>query len=100
MAALTAVGDGIVNVRQKSYRRRKIAGIGRRRVMAHNAFIQGRNMVGFLAYGADRNIVGIATVAGFTIAVDIAIAMGKVGCVLERQIRIRNIVTFETVLIR
>ena len=83
MAAFAAVGDGIVNVRQKSYRWRKIARIGRRLVMAHNAFIQCRNMVGFLAYGPDRNIVGITTVAGFTVAVDTATAMGKVGCIRE-----------------
>jgi hypothetical protein len=37
-------------------------------------------------------------VAGFTIATDTA--MGKVGCILERHIRIRVVVALETVVIR
>lgn len=54
-------------------------------------------MVGFLAYGADRNIARIATVAGFAIGVDTAV--GKVGCILECHIRIRVVVTLQTVVI-
>jgi hypothetical protein len=100
VAAFAAGGNGKVNITPKECRRRKITRIGRTGVVAHNAFIQGRNMIGFLAYGPDRNIVGIATVAGFAVAVDIAIAMGKVGCFLERQIDIRIVVALEAVVIR
>jgi hypothetical protein len=100
VAAFAAGGNGKVNITPKECRRRKITWIGRTGVVAHNAFIQGRNMIGFLAYGPDRNIVGIATVAGFAVAVDIAIAMGKVGCFLERQIDIRIVVALEAVVIR
>jgi len=96
MAAFAAVGDGIVNVRQKSYRRRKIARIGRRIVMAHNAFIQGRNMVGFLAYRADRDVVGIAAMAGFTIGVDTTVR--EAGCQLEGRVSV--VVARETILLR
>ena len=98
MAAFAAVGDGIVNVRQKSYRRRKIARIGRIGGMAINTLSQGRNMIGFLGYGPDRNIVGIAAVAGFAVVVDAIVE--KVGRILERQIRIRIVVALETVVIR
>jgi hypothetical protein len=62
--AACATGDnGKVNITPKVCRRRKIARIGRTGVVAHNAFIQGRNMVGFLAYGPDRHIVRIAAMA-------------------------------------
>jgi len=63
MAAFAAVGDGIVNVRQKSYRRRKIARVGCIGGVAHNTLSQRRNMSGFLAYGPDRYIVRIAAMA-------------------------------------
>lgn len=53
MATFAAVGDSKVNIIPKVCRRRKIARIGGSGVMAHNAFSQGRNMVGFLAYGSD-----------------------------------------------
>ena len=98
MAAFAAVANRKVNIIPKVCRRRKIARIGRRIVMAHNAFIQGRNMVGFLGYGPDRNIVGIAAVAGFAVVFDAIVE--KVGRILERQIHIWIIVALETVVIR
>ena len=81
MAAFAAVGNSQVNVIPEVGRRRKIAGTGRGGVMAHNAFIQGRNMIGFLGYGPDRDIVRIATVAGFAVAVDVIVE--EVGCICE-----------------
>lgn len=98
MAAFAAVGNSKVNIIPKVCGRRKIARIGGSGVMAHDAFSQGWNMVGFLAYSPDRNIVGIATVAGLAIGADTA--MGKVGCLLERHINIRIVVALETVVIR
>ncbi len=96
MAAFAAVGDGIVNVRQKSYRRRKIARIGCIGCVAVNTLSQGRNMIGFLAYGPDRHIVRIAAMAGFTIAVDTTVREG--GRQLEGRIRV--VVAGETILLR
>ena len=63
MAAFAAVGDGVVNIRQKSYRWRKIARVGCIGGVAHNTLSQCRNMSGFLAYGPDRYIVRIAAMA-------------------------------------
>ena len=96
MAAFAAVGDGIVNVRQKSYRRRKIARIGRIGGVAINTLSQGRNMSGFLAYGPDRLIVRIAAMAGFTIAIDTTVReAGR-----RHEGRIRVVVARETILLR
>ena len=100
MAAFAAVANRKVNIIPKVCRRRKITRIGCSGVVAHNSFIQGRNVVGFLAYGPDRNIVRIATVAGFTVAADTAATVREVGCILESQIHIWIIVALETVVIR
>jgi len=98
MAAFTAVADGKVNIIPKMCRRRKITRIGGGGVVAHNAVIKGRNMVGFLAYGPDRNIFRVAAVAGLTIGVDTVVV--KVGCILECHIYVRIIVALKTVVIR
>lgn len=64
--------------------------------MADNALIEGRDMVGLFTNGPDRDIAGIAAVAGFAIAINSIVK--EVGCILERQIRIRIIVAREAVL--
>jgi len=98
MAALAAVADSEVNIIPEVRRRRKITRIGGAGIVAHNAIIQGRNMVGFLAYGPDRNIFRIAAVAGLTIGVNAVVV--KVGCILECHIYVRIVVALETVVIR
>lgn len=98
VAAFATVGNSQVNIIPEVCGRREIARVGGAGVVAHNALAEGRNMVGFLAYGPNRNIAGIATVAGFAVTVNAIVE--KVGCILERQIRIRVIVARETVLRR
>ena len=58
--------------------------------------IQRRNMIGFLGYGPDRYIVGIAAVAGFTISVDTTVREAGRRC----EGRVGIIVALETVLRR
>ena len=53
-------------------------------------------MIGFLAYGPDRHIVGIAAMAGFTIVTDAAVS--EVGRRHEGWIRV--VVARETILLR
>ena len=96
MTAFAAVADRKVNIIPKVCRWRKIARIGRRGVMAHNAIIKRWNLVGFFAYGPDRNIFRSAAVAGLTIVDDTVVS--EVRCILECRIRV--VMALETVVIR
>lgn len=79
MTAFAAVGYCEVNIIPEVRRRRKVARTRSAGVVAHNALIQCRDMIGFLGYGPDRHIVRIAAVAGFAVAVNAIVE--KVGCI-------------------
>ena len=82
MTAFAAAGYKIVNRRTKCCRRREVSLISSISTVAHDAFTQCRNMIGYLAYGPDRNIIWIAAMAGFALCRDPHVA--KVRRWLER----------------
>jgi len=71
VATLATIGDSGVHVGEKPARRRETTAAGD--VVAGHALIQRRDVIRLFADGSNRNEIGIAAMAAFTIARDIRV---------------------------